>query len=250
MRILLTNDDGIHAEGMRVLMEWAKTIGEVSVYAPKVEQSAKAHAIEIHKPFEAKKVELHDGSTGWAVDSTPADCVRFAILGQGERFDLVISGVNRGLNIGADINYSGTVSAAFEAALLGVKAMAVSTEPKGFETARKHLPAVWKRIQAEQMIEKAAILNVNIPQEVTGELLITHQGGRYFSDEFQYIGNDLYRPSGYSVHENLDDFTLDTDATLSGHITITPLHVDRTDWAVYEQLRKRDVRPGSCGNGR
>ena len=148
MRILLTNDDGIHAEGMKVLMDWAKTIGEIVVYAPKVEQSAKAHAIEIHKPFEAKQVELHDGSTGWAVDSTPADCVRFAVLGRKETFDLVISGVNRGLNIGADINYSGTVSAAFEAALLGVKAMAVSTEPKGFETARSHLPAVWERIQA------------------------------------------------------------------------------------------------------
>jgi len=238
MRILLTNDDGIHAEGMRVLMEWAKTIGEIVVYAPKVEQSAKAHAIEIHKPFEAKPVELYDGTLGWAVDSTPADCVRFAILGRKEKFDLVISGVNRGLNIGMDVNYSGTVSAAFEAALLGVKAMAVSTEPMGFDTARKYLPAVWKEISARRMIEKAAILNVNIPHEVKQEvILITHQGGRYFSDEFQDIGNSLYRPSGYSVHEPQGDFTLDTDATLSGHITITPMHVDRTDWSVYKALK-------------
>lgn len=237
MRILLTNDDGIHAEGMRVLMEWARTIGEITVYAPRVEQSAKAHAIEIHKPFEVKQVELYDGSMGWAVDSTPADCVRFAVLGQKEKFDLVISGVNRGLNIGADINYSGTVSAAFEAALLGVKAMAVSTEPQGFETVCRHLPAVWKRIQAGRMLEKAAILNVNIPQTVTGELLITHQGGPYYSDEFPHIGNDLYRPTGYSVHKHQGDFTLDTDATLSGHITITPLHADRTDWVVYRALK-------------
>lgn len=238
MRILLTNDDGIHAEGMKTLMEWAKTIGEIAVYAPKVEQSAKAHAIEIHKPFEAKPVQLYDGTTGWAVDSTPADCVRFAILGRKEQFDLVISGVNRGLNIGMDVNYSGTVSAAFEAALLGVKAMAVSSEPMGFETARERLPEVWNEIDARRMIEKAAILNVNIPYEVKAEgILITHQGGPYYSDEFPHIGNDMYRPTGYSVHKSRGDFTLDTDATLSGHITITPLHVDRTDWRVYESLK-------------
>ena len=238
MRILLTNDDGIHAEGMRVLMEWARTIGEITVYAPRVEQSAKAHAIEIHKPFAVKQVELYDGSMGWAVDSTPADCVRFAVLGQKEKFDLVISGVNRGLNIGADINYSGTVSAAFEAALLGVKAMAVSTEPMSFGTAQKYLPEVWKEIDACRMIQKAAILNVNIPYEVKEEgILITRQGGPYYSDEFPHIGNDMYRPTGYSVHKDAGDLSLDTDATLSGHITITPLHVDRTDWRVYEALK-------------
>ncbi len=238
MRILLTNDDGIHAEGMRVLMEWARTIGEITVYAPRIEQSAKAHAIEIHKPFEAKRVDLYDGSMGWAVDSTPADCVRFAILGRKEKFDLVISGVNRGLNIGMDVNYSGTVSAAFEAALLGVKAMAVSTEPMSFGTAQKYLPEVWKEIDARRMIQKAAILNVNIPYEVKEEgILITHQGGPYYSDEFPHIGNDMYRPTGYSVHKDAGDLSLDTDATLSGHITITPLHVDRTDWRVYEALK-------------
>ena len=238
MRILLTNDDGIHAPGMKTLMEWAKTIGEISVYAPKVEQSAKAHAIEIHKPFEVRQVELYDGTMGWAVDSTPADCVRFAILGRKEEFDLVISGVNRGLNIGMDVNYSGTVSAAFEAALLGVKAMAVSTEPMGFETAEKYIPEIWKEITARRMIEKAAILNVNIPYAVKEEgILITHQGGPYYSDEFPHIGDGMYRPTGYSVHQHQGDFTLDTDATLSGHITITPLHVDRTDWKVYEALK-------------
>jgi len=239
MRILLTNDDGIHAEGMRVLMEWAKTLGEIVVYAPKVEQSAKAHAIEIHRPFEAKQVELYDGSTGWAVDSTPADCVRLAVLGRKEKFDLVISGVNRGLNIGADINYSGTVSAAFEAALLGIKAMAVSTEPGGFDTVREHLPAVWEKIASQRMMDEAAILNVNIPGRVTGGILVTRQGGPYYSDEFEPIGNDLYRPMGYSVHKDSGDLTLDTDATLSGHITITPLHTDRTDRRVFEELNRK-----------
>ena len=112
MRICITNDDGIHSEGLLRLVQWAQKLGEVHVYAPKVEQSAKSHAVEIHKPFEAKPAQVPGAVTAWAVDSTPADCVRFAVLGRHERFDLVISGINRGLNIGQDIMYSGTCSAA------------------------------------------------------------------------------------------------------------------------------------------
>ena len=237
MKILLTNDDGIHAEGMKVLMNWAKTLGEVSVFAPRIEQSAKAHAIEIHKPFEVKKTLLADGSEGFAVDSTPADCVRFAVLGRREKFDLVISGVNRGLNIGRDIMYSGTVAAAFEAANLGVKALSVSTEPASFEDAALHLNRVWDYIQERGLLEKTDILNVNIPCGTNGKILITRQGGPYYSDDFPAIGNDLYRPTGRSIHEDRGDFTLDTDATLNGYITITPLTVDRTDYRAYESIR-------------
>ncbi len=236
MRILLTNDDGIHAEGMKVLMKWAQQLGEISVFAPKVEQSAKSHTVEIHKPFEVRKVTLFDGSEGFAVDSAPADCVRFAVLGLHEQFDLVISGVNRGLNIGRDIMYSGTVAAAFEAASLGMKALAISTEPATFDDAANHLDAVWSRITERRLFEKTDILNVNIPCGTNGRILLTHQGGPYYSDDFPAIGNDLYRPTGHSIHVDQGDFTLDTDATLNGHITITPLTVDRTDWCAYESM--------------
>ena len=112
MKICITNDDGIYSEGLQRLVAWARKLGEVHVYAPKVEQSAKSPAVEIHKAFEAKPAAVTGAVKAWAVDSTPADCVRFAVLGQKERFDLVISGVNRGLNIGQDIMYSGTCSAA------------------------------------------------------------------------------------------------------------------------------------------
>lgn len=241
MRILLTNDDGIHAEGMQVLMNWAKTIGEVTVFAPKVEQSAKSHAVEIHKAFEVKKVSLFDGSEGYSVDSTPADCVRYAILGMRKNFDLVISGVNRGLNIGRDIMYSGTVAAAFEAANLGIRALAVSTEPKSFDTARSQLDRVWAFIQSHRMLEKTGILNINIPHELTGEsILITRQGGPYYSDDFHSVGNDMYLPVGLSIHDDHRDFTLDTDATLNGYITITPLTIDRTDFAAYNAIQSKE----------
>ena len=114
MRILITNDDGMHASQLIPLIKWAQKLGDVTVAVPKFEQSGKSHGIEIHKDFEAKQVELEPGISVWAVDSTPADCVRFAVLGQKMAFDLVLSGVNRGYNIGTDIMYSGTVSAVEE----------------------------------------------------------------------------------------------------------------------------------------
>ena len=100
MRILITNDDGIFAPGIKLLAEWAKTIGEVTVVAPKVEQSGMSHAIQFVHPIEIKKVDLIDGVEAWQMDSTPADCVRFGIIGLNRQYDLVLSGINRGVNVG------------------------------------------------------------------------------------------------------------------------------------------------------
>lgn len=236
MRIAITNDDGIHAEGLRVLVEWAKKLGEVIVYAPKTEQSGKSHGIELHRPLEVKPIDIGLGVTAYTVDSTPADCVRFALLGRKEHFDLVISGVNKGLNIGQDIIYSGTVGAAFEAAALGAKAMAVSTEPESFSGAIAHLDEVWDYITRRALFDRTDILNVNIPIEVTGGIRITRQGGPYYSDCFIPQGDDLYMPSGFSIYSDLGRAHLDTDAALHGTISITPLTIDRTDARVFEAL--------------
>ena len=97
MKILITNDDGVNTLGIRLLAGWAKKIGEVTVVAPKVEQSAKSHAIEIVKPIEIKKVPFIEGVTAYSLDSTPADCIRFGLLGLNEKFDLVLSGINKGI---------------------------------------------------------------------------------------------------------------------------------------------------------
>ncbi len=236
MRILLTNDDGIQAPGLRVLLDWARTLGEVVVYAPKAEQSGRSHAIEIHKPFEIKQVSLPHGVTGYSVDSTPADCVRYAVLGKREKVDLVLSGVNRGPNIGMDIIYSGTVGAVFEAGALGLKGVAISTGFNSFDTAARQLDAVWRYFTRRELLRRCSLYNVNIPERCTGEIHITRQGGPYYSDEFRHHGGDLYQPTGICVHRDQGDFTLDTDATLNGHISITPLTVDRTARDVYSRL--------------
>ena len=237
MRILITNDDGIQGEGLLHLVKWAQKLGEVVVAAPKVEQSAKSHTIEIHQPFEAKKVDYLPGVTAYAVNSSPADCVRFLVLGRQEKFDLVLSGINRGLNLGSDIMYSGTVAAVFEAAALGLKAIAVSTAPKSIHDAWKELDRVWEYFTRHQLLEKHNIYNVNIPP-VAGEIRITTQGGPYYSDDFLPEANDMYRPHGKPVYAPTPTANFDTDAVLTHQqISIMPLTILRVDTAVYENLR-------------
>ena len=235
MRILITNDDGIQGEGLLHLTKWAQSLGEVVVAAPMVEQSAKSHTIEIHKPFRAEQVDYLPGVTAWAVDSSPADCVRLMVLGKGEKFDLVLSGINRGLNLGSDIMYSGTVAAVFEAAALGLPAIAVSTEPKAISEAWQELDRIWDYFREHRLLEIHSLYNVNIPRQA-GAIRITTQGGPYYSDRFPHVGNDLYRPTGYPIWKDRGDDTLDTDATLHGYITVTPLTIDKTNWEVYRKL--------------
>lgn len=235
MRILVTNDDGLHASQLLPLIRWCRKLGDVTAVVPKVEQSGKSHSIEIHKPFEATQVELEPGITVWAVDSTPADCVRFAVLGLDLHFDLVISGVNRGLNIGSDAMYSGTVGAACEAVNLGIQAIALSTPPKYYDHATDHLDQVFDYIRQRNLLSMNDLYNVNIPADPK-EIRITRQGGPYYSDDFPAIGNDLYRPTGKPIWVDRNDDTLDTDATLHGYITITPLTIDKTNYEVYQKL--------------
>jgi len=235
MRILITNDDGMYASQLVPLIKWCQKLGEVSTFVPKFEQSGKSHSIEIHKAFEAKQVELEPGITVWAVDSSPADCVRFAVLGLKQEFDLVISGINRGLNIGADIMYSGTVGAVCEAKSLRIPAIALSTPPKFYEKAVNHLDDVLAFFRKHDLMSLNDTYNVNIPADPKG-IRITHQGGPYYSDDFEAIGNGLYLPKGKPIWIDRQDNALDTDATLHGYISIMPLTIDRTNYAVYNNL--------------
>ena len=238
MRILITNDDGIYASELIPLVKWAQKLGEVMVVAPKEEQSGKSHGIEIHKSFEAKKIDLLPGVTAWAVDSTPADCVRLAVLGFHEKFDLLISGINRGLNIGCDIMYSGTVGAVFEAQALGVpQAIAVSTAPKSYEGVVQHMDRVWNYLQENRLFDHHSYYNINIAPQA-GEFRITRQGGPYFSDDFRADPNHMFHPMGKDVFKDTGSLELDTDAVLrDGCISIMPLTICRTDMPVYEKLR-------------
>lgn len=235
MNILITNDDSITAAQLLPLIRWCKKLGTVTTVVPKFEQSGKSHGIEIRHAFEAKQVELAPGVTVWSVDSTPADCVRFAVLGLGESYDLVISGVNRGLNIGTDILYSGTVSAACEAVNLGMKAVALSTTQEYYDHATDHLDEVWAFVREHDLLSHHNIYNINIPASHRG-IRVTRQGGPYYCDDYISLGNDMYQPKGRPIWEDQNDYTLDTDATLNGYISITPLTIDKTSHSLFQKL--------------
>ncbi len=237
MRILITNDDSISSPVLLPLARWAQKFGQVTVFAPKYEQSGKSHGIEIHKAFEVKSYDLYPGIEAYTVDSTPADCVRIAVLGMKKQFDLVISGINKGLNIGLDISYSGTVGAIFEAACLGIPAVAISTDPTGFDWSVSRLDAVAEYFKTHRLMEKCSLYNVNIP---TGgeEIRITRQGGPYYSDQFSFA-DDMATPHGIDVFAPTPCDDIDTDCVLRcGNISISPLTLEKTDLCVFESLTK------------
>ncbi len=236
MKILVTNDDGINAPGIRLLAKWASKLGEVTVIAPKVEQSGMSHAIQFVHPIEIKKVPFIDGITAYSMDSTPADCVRFGVLGLKEDYDLVLSGINKGVNVGVDLVYSGTVACIFEAARLGINGIAFSTFPDSQEEASKHFDEVYGYITENKLFDENPIYNVNIPDKVHG-MHMTYQGSQYFSDIFEKRDGDMYVQVGAKIDDVCpDDIKRDTVAIHEGYISITPLLSSRTNMAVFEKF--------------
>lgn len=237
MRILITNDDGYRAEGIRALALWARKLGDVTVISPKVEQSGMSHAIDFSRLIEIKEVDEIPGVRTIYVDSTPADCIRYAIFGRGEKYDLVLSGINRGVNMGVDIVYSGTVGAIFEAGRLGHKAIAFSTYVDSIWDAADQLDGIWEFIQQNELLQHADLLNINIPKTSKG-IKVTKQGSPYFSDDFIRRDGDMYEQVGHKIDDIFpEDMTRDTVATEAGYTTITPLVTTRTDMAVFERFK-------------
>ena len=154
-----------------------------------------------------------------------------------EKFDLILSGVNRGFNLGKDIVYSGTAGAIFEGGRLGIPGIAFSTHPENFDAADKYLDKVWDYVTERKLLDKNLLYNVNIP-EGDGNIRITRQGGIYFHDEFVYRGDDIWEQTGYVINDQEGDPTLDTDSVRDGYISITPLVSGRTNMAVFDELCK------------
>ena len=240
MRFLIVNDDGIEALGIKLLAEWAKQYGEVTVVAPKVEQSGKSHAIDFINPIEIKRVDFMEGVEAWSMASTPADCVRFAVFGLHRQYDLVLSGINRGANMSGDIIYSGTMGAIFEAGNQHHKGIAFSTTPSNLEEAAKYLDEAYNFIVNNNLFDYCDLYNVNIPEKVNG-IKITKQGDGYFSDAFYKIDETTYTQYGELIADTCpDDITRDTVAFGKGYISISPMTKERTDLVAFEKLKNME----------
>ncbi|EEG77017.1 5'/3'-nucleotidase SurE [Dethiobacter alkaliphilus] len=249
MRILLTNDDGIFAEGLQVLAREIEKIAETSVVAPDHEQSATGHAITMHRPIRAERVKyLHSPELPtYAVNGTPADCVKLAVEAiLPHRPDLVISGINRGANLGTDVLYSGTVSAAIEGVILGIPAIAVSlAEYKNprYEYAAEFIARLAKVVTAHGA-GSDTLLNVNVPgcdREKMQGVAVTKLGVRQYKNAFEKRtdprGRTYYWLAGQLVDVEHEKDT-DVAAINACKISITPIQHDLTNYALIDNLRE------------
>ena len=236
MKILITNDDSINSPVLPLLAKWAQKLGEVTIAAPKVEQSGKSQAINFMREIEITEVEIAPGLLGYAVDSTPADCVRFGLHFLKKDYDLIISGINRGYNLGDDIVYSGTCGAIFEGSRFGVRGLAISTSPENLMEAPAALDAVWEYIQKNDLYASNLLYNVNIPP-MPGAPSITKQGGMYYCDTFIHNCGNMYVQSGEVRRDCGDDPTTDINTVRRGEISVTPLAATRTEMTAFAKLK-------------
>jgi len=241
--ILVSNDDGIHSDGLRALADAVAPHGRVVVVAPDREQSAVSHALTLHRPLRID--ELEPGR--YTVDGTPTDCVNLAINAiLRERPVLVISGINKGANLGDDVTYSGTVSAAMEGTLLGVPSIAVSQVGRGsydFSIAATFTGELVARVLANPL-PADTLLNVNVPQFQNGEqprgVALTRMGKRRYGDaiveKVDPRGRKYYWIGGEEL-SFLEEEGTDFDAVSRGCISVTPIHLDLTNYASFDALR-------------
>lgn len=252
MRILLTNDDGVHAPGILAAKQALDPLGEVFLVAPDRPRSAAGHAITLHKPLRITPMKLSNGMRVYGTSGTPTDCVNlgYDILMEG-RCDLVVSGINAGANLGWDLTYSGTVAGALEGAVLGIPALAISLvtdrerseiEPD-FSVAARYTALFAQKVLADP-ISKHTLLNINVPHVPESDLkgiAYTHQGRREYVDRIVVRDDPFGRPYYWqagSIREDVPDEGSDVHAVLSNQISVTPVHLDMTAYSLLDQIQQ------------
>jgi 5'-nucleotidase len=259
MRVLITNDDGIGAEGLHAVRRALLDLDGIDahVIAPDSNRSATARSITTRSPLWVEEVRFDDRTSGFATEGTPVDCVRFADLGLlGERPDLIVSGINHGANLGDDITYSGTVAAALEGIVLGIPAIAISQQSSlremNFRFGRQFdfsvaagLSAELVRWVDENPLPQGTLLNVNCPAGEPQGIEITRLGKRLYDDELRLVEEDPDGRRRYEIYGFEPSFEdepgTDLVAVARGRIALTPVHFDLTDRGGLERLREWDT---------
>lgn len=236
--ILVTNDDGIHAAGLTALAGALEELGEVWVVAPDREQSAVGHALTLHRPLRVERV----GERKFSVNGTPSDCVNLGVLGLlPEPPVLVVSGINHGSNLGDDVTYSGTVSAAMEGTLLGVASMAISQADPGADGFAGAVPLA-RLVAARLLVEglpAKTLLNVNVPRGDVRGIRMTRLGHRMYREKVVREVDPRGRPYywiGAGPPEWQEDDTSDIAAVHKGLASVTPLHLDLTHYGALGRM--------------
>jgi 5'-nucleotidase len=256
MKIILTNDDGFHAEGLWALHAALSAEHDLTVIAPDRERTAVSHAITLHLPLRATPVALNGELRGYAVNGTPADCVKLGVIEiLGRKPDLVIAGINPGANVGVNINYSGTVAAAKEAALGGIASIAASIdggEPYPYEAAAGFIARL-VRVLAGKELNPGTFLNVNfpnVPREQIAGVRISRHGREIFREYMEKRTdprNRAYYWQGADMQTFGEDPDIDGAALRRRFISITPIQCDMTDYGALEAMRTWGIDLGGEG---
>ncbi len=254
MHILVTNDDGVQAPGLLALAQEMRKLGRVTVFAPDHNWSASGHVKTMDRPLRVRETTLADGSAAFMSDGAPSDCVALPMLGLTDPIDIVVSGINPNANIGHDVTYSGTVTAAMEAVIDGVKGIAVSLHsPEGFKGQLDYSTAalVARRVAEKVMFDglpEGVVLNVNVPYLKENELkgtMITRQGLRVYRDALDERIDPRGRPYywiGGEAPTGVDEPGTDFGALTAGYVSITPLQLDLTNYKAMDVLKKWKFR--------
>lgn len=245
MRILITNDDGIEAVGIRSLADVLGEKHEVYVIAPKTQKSAAGHGISVHTPITYTRLSAGNCKLRIAADGTPADCVKLAVLYfMKDRLpDLVISGINEGSNIGSDVIYSGTVSAALEGAYMGLRSIAVSNADRyfkeGYGFAANFISENLDKFVSASL-PRFTVLNINYPPVKHCGIAVVPVGMNMYSDSFSEVEEGVLQISGFPETEGADENT-DIIQIRKGNITVSPVKLDRNDYECLEKLKKEII---------
>lgn len=249
MRILVTNDDGVHADGLFALQKALRQLGDVIVAAPERPQSSTGHAITLHKPLRLTPVSLRDGTPAFASNGTPSDCATLGILeAAGGEIDLVVSGINHGANLGWDVHYSGTAAAAIEATIIGKPSFAISVVESETDWTWDAAAAFAVKLASwlvSHPLPAHTMLNVNVPNLPESQIqgvAATTQGRRQYVDRVERRNDPLGRPyfwlgGSLAEEERTAERGTDVRAIAEGKIAVTPIQLDMTAYSFLETLK-------------
>jgi len=253
-KILLTNDDGVRAPGILAMAQALRKANfDVTILGPDTNWSASGHKKTMNKPLRINKVQLADGSWAFATDGAPSDCVALGLMGALDmEFDFIVSGINNNANIGSDVSYSGTVAAVLEAGIMGKPGFAVSVDAPEYNdgnldylsTASKAMEIIIKLLEMPMEDQDMNVWNINLPYFPDGSykgVQFTRLGKRYYHDFLLRREDPFGRPYFWIGGEQptglMEDHT-DYGALKTGFVSVTPLHIDSTNYAVLEKLEK------------
>ena len=251
--ILITNDDSVNAPGLLALAKQMKSIGDVTILAPDHNWSASGHVKTLHRPIRVKEVALSDGTKAFCSDGAPSDCVALAMLGLWDKkYDLVVSGINSNANLGYDVTYSGTVTAAMEAVIWGVYGISVSIEaadgnssPLNYEFAAEVAKKIAQKV-LHNGLPKGTLLNVNVPNiksEKHKGIKISKQGLRVYHDKLVRRIDPRGQPYywiGGKAPTGVPNKGTDIGDLADGYISVTPLKLDMTSYELLEEIERWD----------